>query len=49
MIRDGNDNIRPVKPKRDESNARIDGIAALVMAIDGYLRRKAVRDVADSA
>jgi phage terminase large subunit-like protein len=49
VIRDGNDNIRPVKPKRDESSARIDGIAALVMAVDGYLRRKVVRETADSA
>jgi phage terminase large subunit-like protein len=49
VIRDGNDNIRPVKPKRDESNARIDGIAALVMAVDGYLRRQTRRDQALSA
>ncbi|MFJ5954320.1 terminase TerL endonuclease subunit, partial [Streptomyces noursei] len=49
VIRDGNDNMRPVKPKRDESSARIDGIAALVMAVDGYLRRKAIKDEALSA
>ncbi|WP_435296514.1 terminase large subunit [Streptomyces sp. YPW6] len=49
VIRDGNDNLRPVKPKRDESTARIDGIAALVMAVDGYLRRKQVKDEALSA
>ncbi|MFH9011222.1 terminase large subunit [Streptomyces sp. NPDC017943] len=49
VIRDGNDNIRPVKPKRDESTSRIDGIAALVLAVDGYLRRKQIRDTADSA
>lgn len=36
---DGNDNIRPVKPDRQKSSARIDGIAAAVMAMDGYLRR----------
>lgn len=36
---DGNDNIRPVKPDRNKSSARIDGIAASVMAMDGYLRR----------
>ncbi|NYI06064.1 terminase large subunit [Allostreptomyces psammosilenae] len=36
---DGNDNIRPVKPDRNKSSARIDGIAASVMALDGYLRR----------
>lgn len=36
---DGNDNIRPVKPDRQKSSSRIDGIAALVMAMDGYLRR----------
>ncbi|WP_435239567.1 terminase large subunit [Streptomyces sp. YPW6] len=49
VIRDGNDNLRPVKPKRDESTARIDGIAALVMAVDGYLRRKQIKDEALSA
>ncbi|GAA2972098.1 terminase large subunit [Streptomyces enissocaesilis] len=49
VIRDGNDNIRPVKPKRGESTARIDGIAALVMAMDGYLRRSVRRDEALSA
>ncbi|EFL01596.1 terminase [Streptomyces sp. SPB78] len=49
VIRDGNDNLRPVKPKRDESSARVDGIAALVMAVDGYLRRKTRRDEALSA
>ncbi|MEU3686991.1 terminase large subunit [Streptomyces narbonensis] len=36
---DGNDNIRPVKPDRHKSSSRIDGIAATVMAMDGYLRR----------
>ncbi|AUG87075.1 terminase large subunit [Streptomyces phage AbbeyMikolon] len=36
---DGNDNIRPVKPDRNKSSSRIDGIAASVMALDGYVRR----------
>ncbi|WP_030599775.1 terminase TerL endonuclease subunit, partial [Kitasatospora aureofaciens] len=34
---DGNDNIRPVKPDRNKSSSRIDGIAASVMALDGYV------------
>ncbi|MEU4967785.1 terminase large subunit [Streptomyces smyrnaeus] len=38
-IADGNDNYRPTKPDRKQSQARIDGIAATVMALDGYLRR----------
>lgn len=49
VIRDGNDNIRPVKPNRDKASTRIDGIAAMVMAMDGYLRRKTKRDEALSA
>jgi phage terminase large subunit-like protein len=49
IIRDGNDNIRPVKPDRDKSSARIDGVHALVGAVDGYLRRKQIRDEALSA
>ena len=36
---DGNDNLRLVKPERAVSQARIDGIAAAVMGLDGYLRR----------
>jgi phage terminase large subunit-like protein len=36
---DGNDNLRLVKPERATSQARIDGIAAAVMGLDGYLRR----------
>lgn len=36
---DGNDNLRLVKPERAVSQARIDGISAAVMALDGYLRR----------
>lgn len=38
-IGDGNDNYRLVKPKRDKSQARIDGIAAMTTGLDGYLRR----------
>jgi phage terminase large subunit-like protein len=38
-IADGNDNYRPTKPDRKKSQARIDGIAATVMGLDGYLRR----------
>lgn len=38
-IADGNDNYRPTKPNRMKSQARIDGVAATVMALDGYLRR----------
>jgi Phage terminase-like protein, large subunit len=36
---DGNDNLKIVKPERGTSQARIDGIAAAVMGLDGYLRR----------
>lgn len=36
---DGNDNLRLVKPERATSQARVDGMAAAVMALDGYLRR----------
>ncbi|MET9425659.1 terminase TerL endonuclease subunit [Streptomyces sp. NPDC006540] len=39
VYRDGNDNMRPVKPDRAKSSYRIDGIAATVMALDGYVRR----------
>ncbi|WP_253915654.1 terminase large subunit [Streptomyces sp. NRRL S-31] len=39
IIADGNDNFRPVKPDRQKSSSRIDGIAASVMAMDGYIRR----------
>ncbi|MGX4737118.1 terminase large subunit [Kitasatospora griseola] len=49
VYRDGNDNLRPVKPDRDKSTARIDGIAALVMALDGYVRRPLKRARAASA
>lgn len=49
VIRDGNDNIRLHKPNRDKATARIDGMAALVNAVDGYLRRNVRRDEALSA
>lgn len=37
---DGNDNIRPDKPERDKSNKRIDGIVALIMAVDRAVRNE---------
>ncbi|WP_406226377.1 terminase large subunit [Streptomyces albidoflavus] len=46
---DGNDNIRPVKPDRRKSSSRIDGIAAAVMALDGYVRRPIRKPRAASA
>ncbi|MGW1836326.1 terminase large subunit [Streptomyces sp. NPDC002067] len=49
VYRDGNDNLRPVKPDRGKSSARIDGIAATVMALDGYVRRPLRRPRASSA
>ncbi|MFF1377557.1 terminase large subunit [Streptomyces sp. NPDC058308] len=49
VYRDGNDNMRPVKPDRGKSSARIDGIAAAVMALDGYVRRPLKRARAASA
>lgn len=49
VYRDGNDNMRPVKPDRGKSSARIDGIAATVMALDGYVRRPLKRARAVSA
>lgn len=39
VIADGNDNIRTVKPNRNKSQARIDGVQASVMGLSGYLRR----------
>lgn len=36
---DGQDNYRLVKPNRGKSQARIDGIAAMVTGLDGYVRR----------
>jgi phage terminase large subunit-like protein len=49
IIADGNDNFRPVKPNRQKSSARIDGIAAAVMAMDGYVRRPLKKPRAASA
>lgn len=46
---DGNDNIRPRKPDRKESSSRIDGIAAAVMALDGYVKRPIKRKRAAAA
>jgi phage terminase large subunit-like protein len=37
---DGSDNIRPVKPDRQKSTTRIDGIQAAVTGLDGYIRRE---------
>ncbi|MEV6159407.1 terminase TerL endonuclease subunit [Nonomuraea sp. NPDC052129] len=37
---DGNDNYRLVKPERAKSQARIDGMAACVTGLDGYVRRE---------
>lgn len=36
---DGQDNYRLVKPDRGKSQARIDGLAAMVTGLDGYVRR----------
>jgi phage terminase large subunit-like protein len=41
---DGADNIRPVKPDRQKSISRIDGIQAAVTGLDGYVRREAAAD-----
>lgn len=38
-ISDGQDNYRLVKPNRQKSQARIDGLAAAVTGLDGYVRR----------
>lgn len=38
-ISDGQDNYRLVKPHRGKSQARIDGVAAMVTGLDGYVRR----------
>jgi phage terminase large subunit-like protein len=40
---DGQDNYRLVKPDRRKSQARIDGIAAMVTGLDGYVRRGGVK------
>lgn len=39
VLRDNHDNIKPVKPDRQQSRKRIDGIAAENMALDGWIRR----------
>jgi len=39
LKRDNSDNVRPVKPDRRKSGKRIDGFVALILAVDGYLRR----------
>lgn len=36
---DGLDNLRLVKPDRQKSQARIDGMSAMVTGLDGYVRR----------
>ena len=46
---DGADNIRPVKPDRQKSSARIDGITAAITALDGYLRRPQPRTLGRAA
>lgn len=38
--RDQADNVRPVKPDRQAGGARVDGITAAVMAIDGAMRQE---------
>jgi phage terminase large subunit-like protein len=40
VMRDTVDNIRPVKPNRQKSTARVDGVTAAVMAVDGWMRRE---------
>lgn len=37
------ENIRPVKPNRQRSGKRIDGILAVILALDGYMRRGRTR------
>jgi phage terminase large subunit-like protein len=36
---DENENVKPVKPNRGASGKRIDGMVALIEAIDGWMRR----------
>lgn len=36
---DGGDNVKPEKPDRFRSSARIDGAQALITGLDGYIRR----------
>lgn len=44
---DGSDNIRPVKPDRKKSIARIDGIQAAVTALDGFIRQPRAEETDD--
>lgn len=37
--RDPAENIRPVKPNRGRSGKRVDGVLAVILALDGYMRR----------
>lgn len=39
VLRDNHDNVKPIKPDRAKTTKRVDGIHALVMAIDGWIRR----------
>lgn len=39
--KDNNENIRPIKPDRSATGKRVDGILALIMGLDGWLRRGA--------
>lgn len=41
---DGQDNYRLVKPERGKSQARIDGMAAMVTGLDGWVRRVKLPD-----
>lgn len=41
---DGQDNYRLVKPDRQKSQARIDGIAAMAIGLDGFVRRPIQED-----
>lgn len=46
VLRDKDDNVRPVKPDRQVSTKRVDGIHADVMAIEVWLRRPEVEETA---
>lgn len=46
LKRDHADNERPVKPNRNASSKRVDGAVALIMALDGALRRGETRQSA---
>jgi phage terminase large subunit-like protein len=39
LKRDPAENVRPVKPDRAKSGKRVDGILAVILALDGYMRR----------